>query len=46
MGTEPICLNLGLGLGSVETLPNFIIKSYSPCLGTGIGLGIGVGQCK
>ena len=25
MATEPICLNLFLGLGPVETLPNFII---------------------
>ena len=44
MGTEPICL--GLGLGPVETLLNIIIEPNSLCLGIGIGLGIGVGQCK
>ena len=44
MGTEPTYLNLGLGLGSVETLLNIIIKPNSLCLG--IGLRINVLQCK
>ena len=41
MGTEPICLSLGLGLGAVETLLVIIIKPNSLCFGTHIGLGIG-----
>ena len=42
MCTEPMEICIGLGLGSVQTLPNIIIEPKS----IGVGLCLGLYQCN